>query len=54
MLAHSRVTLRSGIELQLERSGDLATSNAGMLVFTPGQQNAKYLPWAEVEQVVLQ
>jgi hypothetical protein len=32
------VTLHSGEELQLERTGDLGDGNAGMLIFVDGRQ----------------
>jgi hypothetical protein len=47
----ARVILRDGLELQLERSGDLGESNAGMLVFVDGPDHAEYVPWADVEQI---
>jgi hypothetical protein len=50
---HAKVTLQSGEELQLERSGDLGAGNAGMLVFGDGRQRPEYVPWNEVEQVDL-
>jgi hypothetical protein len=45
------VTLRSGEELQLERTGDLGEWNAGMLIFFDGRQRPEYVPWLDVEQV---
>jgi len=45
------VTLHSGEELQLELSGDLGESSAGMLVFVDGHQRPEYVPWVDVEQV---
>jgi hypothetical protein len=48
---HARVILRSGEELQLERSGDLGESNAGMLVFVDGRERPEYVPWSDVAQV---
>jgi hypothetical protein len=47
----ARVTLFSGEELQLERSGDLVEGNAGMLIFLDGRQRPEYLPWTDVAQV---
>ena len=47
----ARVILRSGSELQLERSGDLGARNSGMLVFVEGRQQPEYVPWADVRQV---
>ena len=45
------VTLHSGEELQLERTGDLGEQNAGMLIFVDGRKRAEYVPWTDVEQV---
>jgi hypothetical protein len=47
------VTLLSGEELQVERTGDLGAENAGMLIFIDGSQRAEYVPWSEVAQVEL-
>ena len=47
----ARVTLHSGEELQLERTGDLGEGNAGMLIFVDGRQRPEYVPWTDVEQV---
>jgi hypothetical protein len=47
----ARVTLQSGEELRLERSGDLGEGNAGLLIFVDGRQRPEYVPWSEVEQV---
>jgi hypothetical protein len=47
----ARVTLHSGEELRLERSGDLGDQNGGMLVFVDGSVGPEYVPWVEVEQV---
>ncbi|MBO6576791.1 MAG: hypothetical protein JJ896_14275 [Rhodothermales bacterium] len=41
-------TLASGEELRLEREGDLADYNLGVLVFVDGQVDAEYVPWKEV------
>jgi hypothetical protein len=49
----ARVTLRSGEELQLERSGDLGAGNAGMLIFVDGRPHPEYVPWSDVERVDL-
>jgi hypothetical protein len=46
----ARVTLYSGEELQLERSGDLA-GNAGMLIFLDGRQRPEYLPWTDLAKI---
>ncbi len=45
------VTLQSGEELHLERSGDLGDGNAGMLVFVEGREHPEYVPWTDVERV---
>ena len=47
---HSKVVLRTGEELQLERRSDLGSQNAGMLVFAEGA-NVEYVPWADVSEV---
>jgi hypothetical protein len=47
----ARVTLHSGEELQLERTGDLGEGNAGMLIFVDGLERAEYVPWTEVERI---
>jgi hypothetical protein len=47
----ARVTLHSGEELQLERTGDLGEGNAGMLIFVDGRKRPEYVPWTDVEQV---
>jgi hypothetical protein len=49
----ARVTLHSGEELQLERTGDLGDGNAGMLIFVDGGPRPEYVPWTDVEQVDL-
>ncbi len=48
---HARVTLNSGEELRLERTGDLGERNAGMLIFVDGSPRPEYVPWTDVEQV---
>jgi hypothetical protein len=48
----ARVTLRSGEELRLERSGDLGDGNAGMLIFEDGGRSPEYVHWADVDQIV--
>jgi len=45
------VTLHSGEELQLERTGDLGEGNAGMLIFVDGRERPEYVRWTDVEQV---
>ncbi len=47
----ARVTLHSGEELQLERTGDLGERNAGMLIFVDGSERPEYVRWTDVEQV---
>jgi hypothetical protein len=47
----ARVTLQSGEELQLERTGDLGERNAGMLIFVEGRQQPVYVPWPDLVQV---
>jgi hypothetical protein len=49
----ARVLLRDGEVLRLERAGDLAERNAGLLVFAEGRQQAEYVPWREVVRVDL-
>jgi hypothetical protein len=49
----AKVTLRTGEELQLERSGDLGDGNAGILIFADGRERPEYVPWTDVEQVDL-
>lgn len=49
----ARVTLQSGEELRLERSGDLGKGNAGVLVFAGGRQPPEYVPWTDVARVDL-
>ena len=45
------VVLQGGEALQLERSGDLGEGNAGVLIFTDGDRNPEYVPWADVRQI---
>ncbi|HKV08396.1 MAG TPA: hypothetical protein VJ725_09675 [Thermoanaerobaculia bacterium] len=47
----ARVTLRSGEELQLERTGDLDEKNAGLLIFVDGRKQPEYVLWTDVGQV---
>lgn len=49
----ARVTLHSGEELQLERTGDLGEGNAGMLVFADPRQRPEYVSWTDVARVNL-
>ncbi|MGH7460051.1 MAG: hypothetical protein ACREMA_03360, partial [Longimicrobiales bacterium] len=46
-----RVTLQSGVELQLVSTGDLGERNAGMLIFVAGRERPEYVPWAEVQRL---
>lgn len=48
-----RVTLQSGEELRLERSGDLGAGNAGLLIFAGDRRRPEYVPWSDVGQVDL-
>jgi hypothetical protein len=48
----TRVTLHSGLELQLEWDGDVGEQNAGELVFVTGGK-PEYVPWADVARVDL-
>lgn len=47
----AHVTLQSGEELQLERTGDLAGGNAGMLIFIDGRVRPEYVRWPDVARV---
>ncbi len=47
----ARVTLQSGEELRLERTGDLGEGNAGMLIFVDGRERPAYVRWTDVGQV---
>jgi hypothetical protein len=46
----ARLRLSNGEQLQLERRGDLADANAGMLIFA-GSQRPEYVLWTDVERV---
>ncbi|HMB92346.1 MAG TPA: hypothetical protein VKP65_15950, partial [Rhodothermales bacterium] len=48
---HARVTLQSGEELQLERTGDLSERNAGLLIFVDDHERPEYVSWIDVEQI---
>ena len=48
------VLLRSGEALHLERTGDLAETNAGILVFADGRDEPEYLRWRDVERIDLE
>jgi hypothetical protein len=45
------VILRDGEELQLDRTGDLAEGNAGMLIFVDGREHPDYVRWTDVEKI---
>ena len=47
----ARVTLRSGEVLALDRAGDLADGNGGVLVFADGQGPPEHLPWSDVARI---
>jgi|WetSurMetagenome_2_1015567.scaffolds.fasta_scaffold113628_2 hypothetical protein len=49
----ARVTLHSGEELQLERTGDLGPGNSGILIFVDGHGRPEYVRWTDVEQIGL-
>ena len=45
------VILHDGEELQLDRTGDLAEGNAGMLIFADGREQPDYVRWTDVEKI---
>jgi hypothetical protein len=47
----TRVTLRDGEQLYVERAGDVGDGNAGMLIFVDGGERPEYVSWADVEQI---
>ena len=47
------VTTRGGDTLVLDRSGDLADSNAGLLVFVAGATTPTYVAWRDVARITL-
>jgi hypothetical protein len=49
----AQVTLHSGEELRLHRTGDLGEGNAGMLIFIKGRERPEYMPWTDVKQIDL-
>ena len=49
----ARVTFHDGEALRLEAGGDLAATNAGMLIFAEGAAHPRYVPWGEVGRVQL-
>jgi hypothetical protein len=44
----AHVFLRTGEQLRLERAGDLAPANGGMLIFTDDREPPEYVPWRDV------
>ena len=50
---HATVVLHTGEELQLESSGDLSETNAGMLIFVEGRERPEYVPWPDVKRIDL-
>lgn len=52
----ARVTLWSGEELRLERTGDLGNSNGGLVIFTvkDGVESSEYILWSDVAQIDLE
>ena len=47
----ARVTLHTGEELPLDRSGDLGEGNGGMLIFAGGRDRPEYVAWAEIQRI---
>ncbi len=47
----SMVTLKSGQDLQLEESHDVAERNAGVLVLFGGKDREHYVPWDRIERI---
>lgn len=47
------MVLHDGKELQLERTGDLAEGNAGLLIFVDGRERPEFVTWADVERLDL-
>ena len=45
------VILHDGGKLQLERTGDLAERNAGLLIFADDRERPEYVPWSEIERI---
>lgn len=48
---YSQISLRDGDLLLLGKSQDVTDSNTGVLVFE-SENNYKYIPWAEIEEIV--
>lgn len=49
----ARVALHNGQQLELNRSGDLGSNNAGMLIFTGDSQRPEYMRWSNVAHIQL-
>lgn len=47
----SRVILDNGNELKLEDTVDAGEDNAGVLVYTRGQEKPRYIPWKEIRRI---
>jgi hypothetical protein len=47
------VTLHGGEELEIDRSGDLAPGNLGMLIFPDVREHPEYVPWTDVARIDL-
>ena len=48
----SELTLRNGIELELEDGQDVAERNAGIVIMRGDSEREVYIPWRDVEQIV--
>lgn len=48
-----RVVLRSSKVLMLDDDQDTGKSHAGLLLFEPGAEQARYLPWSRVKEIRL-
>ncbi|MEQ9570013.1 MAG: hypothetical protein RLN75_07455 [Longimicrobiales bacterium] len=49
----ARVTLRSGETVALERAGDLGSGNGGVQIFGEGDEDPRFVPWADVARIDL-
>ena len=47
----SEIVLKSGLELQLRDSQDVAEDNAGVVVLRESNAREVYLPWRDVERI---
>jgi hypothetical protein len=47
----ARVLLQGGEKLDVERSGDVGATNAGLLVFSSGNERPVYVAWEDVARV---